>query len=162
MEVFRRGATDVPLLLLDGIGFRFKELEQMVRELEPKPEILVLDYIQLISTEYRISKVEMLTEYVRQFKELAVKNNFVGILLSQINRGVENRAEKEPLLSELKGSGSLEECADTVLMLYWPWKNDTANDFNTFKIIVGKQRHGETGSIEVDFYPNLYFFKDKK
>jgi len=162
LKLFKDTINEMKLLITDGIGYQYKNLRELIEALSPKPDVVILDYIQLISSIGRYSTYEALTEYIRAFKEMANTYNFVGILLSQINRASLNRTGGKATMADLKGSGALEESADVLMTLYWPQRNEeNVTDPNLFEVNVLKQRHGPTGKILVNFYPQHSLFKNR-
>lgn len=161
MTIFKNWVTEQPFLIVDRLGYKFKDIISLVDTVRPRPEILVIDYIQMISS-WGGNKVEIISDYIRQLKEMAVEHNFVAIVTSQISRAPMERSNKRPTLSDLKGSGSLEEGADVVMTLYWNAKNGERADPNKFEIAVLKQRDGMTGLVVVDFLPQYYKFVNRR
>lgn len=156
-------AEEMKLLITDGIGYIYKDLKTLIEEFNPNPDVVILDYIQMVSVMGRYSSYEALTEYIRAFKEMANVHNFVGILLSQINRAPLGRTDKRPTMGDLKGTGTLEEAADVLMTLYWPYRNndEESSDPNLFEINILKQRHGATGKVFLNFYPQYSLFEDR-
>ena len=95
------------LLITDDVGYHYKQIEDLIDRLNPRPDVVMLDYIQLCTLGRHDSKVEAISEYVRALKQLAVEKNIAIVILSQINRGIKDRADKRPRLEELKGSGCI-------------------------------------------------------
>jgi replicative DNA helicase len=105
-----------------------------------------------LKTETRVQEISQIT---RSLKTLAREFNIPIIGLSQLSRNVENRVDKKPILSDLRESGSIEQDADLVLMLY---KNNSENqsqlDQQTsqpIELIIAKQRNGPTGTVKLQF-----------
>ncbi len=109
--------------------------------------MVVIDYIQLISSKGSgKSREQEVSEISRSLKVLAKELNIPVIALSQLNRSVEKRDVKEPALSDLRESGSIEQDADMVMFLYREgYYNDEAEEPNKTKCIFAKHRNGETG-----------------
>lgn len=111
---------------------------------------IFIDQLQLISVPDEnkfYNEVREYTKIVRRLRRLAKQLHIPVVLLHQINRGVEQRAEKRPTMSDLKGSGGLEEVPDTVLLLYRDEYYNPETDYpNLLEWIVGKQRNGMTGT----------------
>jgi replicative DNA helicase len=104
-----------PFGMFDDIGYRFNDVEQVLKEFEVKPDIVIVDHVQLISKPKYSNTNEALEEYARNCKRIARTENIAFVLLSQINRSAEGR-NRSPKLEHLKGSGALEEIADTVII----------------------------------------------
>ncbi len=113
--------------------------------------LVVIDYLQLMdSTSKSDNRVVVISEITRQLKVMAKELNVPVILLSQLSRGVESRTDKRPMLSDLRESGSIEQDADIVLFLYRDaYYNKESTRQNISECIVAKNRHGETGTVEL-------------
>ena len=102
-----------------------------------------------------MTEVMSLTEISRVCKEIAVELRTPVILLAQLNRALEQRQDKRPQKSDLRGSGSIEQDADTILFLHREDYYDAeTEDQNIMEVIVSKQRDGELGKVQ------LYFNKE--
>jgi replicative DNA helicase len=122
--------------------------------------LIIIDYLQLMQNskskiENRVQELSIIT---RALKNLARQFNIPIIALSQLSRNVENRIDKKPILSDLRESGSIEQDADLVLMLY---KNKDFHknkmkfqDYYLTELIIAKQRNGPIGNIKLKFDPN--------
>jgi replicative DNA helicase len=148
----------IPLHLACGIGKDFEEINQTLELLEPKPEVIILDYIQAIRNSG--DERQNLNEYLRKFREICVENQIAGIVCSQISRKIFEEGNREPTLFNLKGSGALEELADTCLLLHWEHFYRESADENVAKIIIAKQRNGRTGEYLFHYKPQYYKFYD--
>lgn len=109
--------------------------------------LIVIDYLQLMAADRKTdNRVQEMSEITRQMKALAKEMHVPIIALSQLNRGVESRADKRPMLSDLRDSGTIEQDADTALLIY---RDDYYNPDSQYKgiaeINVAKQRMGPTG-----------------
>ncbi len=154
--------SKIPLLITCGVGKSFREINKLVEIVDPKPRVVIIDYIQAVATISGQSR-EMINEYIRQFRQLALEHKFAGVLCSQINRGAVENRNSEPHLSQLKETGVLEEHADTVLLLHWQnfYIKDPLKE-NEFKIIIAKQRNGRTGDYTLIYKPEYYKFTEKE
>ena len=102
------------------------------------------------STSRSDNRVVVISEITRQLKVMAKELNVPVILLSQLSRAVESRNDKRPMLSDLRESGSIEQDADIVLFLYREaYYNKESQRPNISECIVAKNRHGETGTVEL-------------
>jgi len=161
--IFERMVSAMPLLVVDNCGYDFTDVEKLITEMEPRPDIVFLDYIQLVSQGRHSSKAMSVEEYFRKLKELSITYNFSMVVLSQIKRMTEQRQNKRPTMDELKWSGSLEEHSDTIMLLYWPYHYEVDYyDNKEFEIHVAKQRHGSTGLARVNFLPWHYRFENRE
>lgn len=136
-------------VLLDDI-YSLSSIRRAV--IKHKPDVLILDYIQIMSFSKGENRAYELEEIMKGLKWLAKKENCVVIVLSQINRDNES-GDKQPRLENLKGSGSLEESGDVVLLIHWPYKYDASKSEGETHITIAKNRHGRTGKIILEFEP---------
>jgi replicative DNA helicase len=118
--------------------------------------MLVIDYMQLMSgTQRSESRVQEVSQISRGLKALARELNVPVVALSQLSRGPEARTDKRPMLSDLRDSGSIEQDADTVMFLYRPEYYAPPEKRDELKgkseLIIGKQRNGPTGVVELYF-----------
>ena len=119
--------------------------------------LVIIDYLQLIqnSKGKNENRVQELSQITRSLKSIAREFNIPIIALSQLNRGVENRVDQKPILSDLRESGSIEQDADLVLMLYNnPSNNLKSSDdskFHLIELIIAKQRNGPIGMVNLNF-----------
>lgn len=126
--------------------------------------LVIIDYLQLMQnskfkTENRSQELSQIT---RSLKNLAREFQVPIIALSQLSRNVENRTNKRPILSDLRESGSIEQDADVVLMLYREsyYSSNSFNSNNNVQLIIAKQRNGPTGTVNLQFDPKLMQFSD--
>ncbi|MCX8504301.1 MAG: replicative DNA helicase, partial [Alphaproteobacteria bacterium] len=134
-------------------------------------DVLVVDYLQLLSGSSKKSdnRVQELTEITTGLKALAKELSVPVIALSQLSRQVEQRDDKRPQLSDLRESGSIEQDADIVMFVfreeyylknkepkmgteeYFKWQNEMEQIHGRAEVIIGKQRHGPTGTVVMQF-----------
>jgi len=145
-------------------GYTFEEIEKTIALLyeTDKPDIIFLDFVQLVEWKTYNDERTAITEYIRKIKELANKYNIGFVIVSQIRR-LPSGADmnREPDISDLKGSGSLEACADKVLIIYKEitkskWGGETIKYF----LNLAKNRQGETKKEEVIFEGWRYHFRE--
>jgi replicative DNA helicase len=126
-----------------------------------------IDYLQLMADiggdDGNGKSARQIGEITRQLKLLARECNTTIVLLSQLNRGVESRTNKRPLMSDLRESGRIEEDSDLVIMLYREeyYMPDTP-DRGLAEVIITKHRGGPTGTIKLLFEPQFTQFKNLK
>lgn len=144
-------------------GYTFAEIENTIKTLyeQDKPDIIFLDFVQLVEWKQYNDERIAITEYIRKIKEMANKYNIGFVIVSQIRR-LPSGADmnREPDISDLKGSGSLEACADKVLIIY---KEITQSQFGTQTkhfLNLAKNRQGETKKQEVIFEGWRYHFRE--
>ena len=113
--------------------------------------LIVIDYLQLMSTGRRdANRVQEISEITRMLKIMAKELDVPVISLSQLARGPEARQDHRPILSDLRESGSIEQDADIVMFLYRDeYYNPETEKPGVAECIVAKNRHGETGTIEL-------------
>jgi replicative DNA helicase len=131
-----------------------------------RPSLLVVDYLQLMRAprERNVSRDEQLSEITAGFKQLAKELDCAVVYLSQLNREVEKRQDKRPMLSDLRESGGIEQDADDVLFLYRPEyylrTKTPPEDVGVAEVIVAKQRNGPDGIVRVAFDGPTVTFSD--
>lgn len=142
--------STLPLLIDDTAGITVQHMKAKLRRTK-NLGLVIIDYLQLMeSTSKSDNRVVIISEITRQLKVMAKEMNVPVILLSQLSRSTENRNDKRPQLSDLRESGSIEQDADIVLFLYREaYYNKESPKKNISECIVAKNRHGETGSIEL-------------
>jgi replicative DNA helicase len=114
--------------------------------------LVVIDYLQLIEPESRKDpRQEQVAQISRRLKFLARELQIPVIALAQVNRGSEDRQDHTPRLSDLRESGSIEQDADTVMMLHRPARFDKSQDDNILEIHLAKQRNGPVGQITLTY-----------
>lgn len=134
----------------DSAGITVAEMKAKLRRLK-NLGLVVIDYLQLMSggtnTTNRVQEISTMT---RNLKILAKELNVPVVLLSQLSRAAEQRQGHRPMLSDLRDSGSIEQDADIVMFLYREgYYEEDIEDKSVAQIIVAKNRHGETGDIDV-------------
>lgn len=142
--------STLPMFIDDTAGMTVQQIKSKLRKVR-NLGLVVIDYLQLITTSsnYNNRAVEV-SEITRQLKIMAKELNVPVILLSQLSRGVESRTDKRPMLSDLRESGSIEQDADIVLFLYRDaYYNKESTKQNISECIIAKNRHGETGTVEL-------------
>jgi len=114
--------------------------------------MVVIDYLQLIEPENRRDpRQEQVAQISRRLKFLARDLNIPVVALAQVNRASEDRQDHKPRLSDLRESGSIEQDADTVMMLHRPGKFDGQQEDNILEVIIAKQRNGPTGDVTLTY-----------
>ncbi len=114
--------------------------------------MVVIDYLQLIEPENRKDpRQEQVAQVSRRLKFLARELQIPVVALAQVNRASEDRQDHKPRLSDLRESGSIEQDADTVMILHRPGKFDGGQDDNVLEVIVAKQRNGPTGEVTLAY-----------
>ncbi len=164
----------IPFYIDQTGGISISQLAARARRLKRQRglDLLIIDYLQLIQGTTRRSsesRVQEITEITTNLKALAKELNVPILALSQLSRQVESREDKHPQLSDLRESGSIEQDADVVLFIYrdeyylknrkpkegteefFKWMAEMDQMAGRAEVIIGKQRHGPTGTIELQF-----------
>ncbi len=126
-------------------------------------DVIVIDYMQLMSSSRnRENRQQEISEISRSLKILAKELGLPVIALSQLNRGLESRPDKRPMLSDLRESGAIEQDADIVIFIYRDevYNEETTEEPGIAEIIVGKNRHGAIGKIKLRFLNEFTAFRD--
>ncbi|HIG12576.1 MAG TPA: replicative DNA helicase [Planctomycetes bacterium] len=148
---------DTPGLAVTTMRSRARRIKQREKGLH----MIVVDYLQLMSQPKAESRQMEISQISRALKELSRELNVPVIALSQLSRAVESREDKRPLLSDLRESGSIEQDADIVMMLFRPWYyNETEENFGVAELSIGKQRNGPTGTVRLQFTGNTMRFEN--
>lgn len=144
---------DAPLFIDDSPNLTMMEIRAKARQLKQKHDLklIVVDYLQLMSSGKKVeSRQQEVSEFSRQLKLLAKELEVPLIAISQLNRGPESRNDKKPQVADLRESGSLEQDADIVMLIYRPDSQEAEHErAGEADIIVAKHRGGPTGSIAV-------------
>jgi len=151
---------DVRLFLDDTPAITPLQMRSKCRRLhmEYELDLIVVDYLQLMSGGGRFeNRVQEVSYISRQLKVLARDLNVPVLAAAQLSRAVEQRADKHPILSDLRESGSIEMDADVVMFLYRPEDGDLSNQM---EVIVAKHRNGPTGTVQLAFRQSLTKFEN--
>ncbi len=169
-----RAMQKMPLYIDQTGGLAIAQLAARARRLKRQRglDLLIVDYIQLMQASSRRgadNRVQEMTEITNQLKALAKELHIPILALSQLSRQVENRDDKRPQLSDLRESGSIEQDADVVMFVFREeyylknkepkpgtmehetWQDEMSNVHGTAEVIIGKQRHGPTGTVRLHF-----------
>lgn len=159
----------LPIVLDDSAGMTMDVMRGKVAREKARFEragiqlgLVVVDYIQLMSARHRGQNREQeVSEISRGLKQLAKDARVPVLALSQLNRGVESRTDKRPLLSDLRESGAIEQDADNIVFLYRDdYYNPNSKDRGVAELIVAKQRNGPTGTVRVRFVSSYTRFEN--
>ena len=178
-----REMESIPLYIDETGGISIAQLTARARRLKRQRglDLLVVDYIQLLSgSSHRAQqgRVQEVTEITTSLKALAKELNVPILALSQLSRQVESRDDKRPQLSDLRESGSIEQDADVVMFVfreeyyltnkeprlgteeYLKWQTEMELVHGKAEVIIGKQRHGPTGTVALQFKDDVTRFSD--
>lgn len=179
----RQKMRRIPLFIDQTGAISIAQLAARARRLKRQRglHLIVVDYIQLMqgkSARAAQNRVQEITEITTGLKALAKELNVPVIALSQLSRGVENRDEKRPQLSDLRESGSIEQDADVVMFVYreeyylknneprpgtdehFTWEAEMREARGKAEVIIAKQRHGPTGTVAMTFQGEFTRFFD--
>ncbi len=147
--------SEAPIYIDDTPGLSPTELRSRTRRLKREHglDLVIVDYLQLMqaqeSGENRATEISAIT---RSLKNLAKELSVPVIAMSQLNRSLEQRPDKRPVMSDLRESGAIEQDADVILFIYRDEVyNEDSPDKGTAEIIIGKQRNGPTGRVRLTF-----------
>lgn len=148
--------SNANIFIDDTPGIKITDIRSKCRRLKQEHGLglVIIDYLQLIQGSGRSSenRQQEVSEISRSLKALAREMEVPVIALSQLSRGVEQRQDKRPMMSDIRESGSIEQDADIVAFLYREdyYDKETENK-NIIEIIIAKQRNGPTGTIQLAF-----------
>ena len=150
----------------DNPSITVAEMNAKCRRLDNLGLVLV-DYLQLMTGagygKNSDNRVTVVGEISRALKIMAKELNVPVICLSQLSRAVEGRQDKRPILSDLRESGAIEQDADVVMFLYRDeYYNENTEDKGIAECIVAKNRHGETGTVKLQWLPQYQTFADRE
>ena len=179
-----RNIYDLPLYIDETPAITISTMSNRARRIKRLfgLSLIVVDYIQLMKTNVKKyeGRVQELSEITQGLKALAKELSVPVLALSQLSRAVEQRDDKIPQLSDLRESGSIEQDADVVMFVYREqyylekkepkqgsiehaeWQSKMNDIYGLADIIIGKQRHGPTGNVQVEFEGQYTKFKDLK
>lgn len=160
---------DIPLYINDNLFDIYDILTNAYYLKEKKNiELLFIDYLQLINIKNNNNALQEMDSNLRLLKNISIELDIPIVLLSQVSRNVESRDKsKKPVLSDLKGSGSIEEIADLILFLYRPeyygimeFEDTGQSTHNMCEVLISKQRNGPTGSSRLTYLKEFGKFGD--
>ena len=158
-------ATDIriddnPTITVAAMNAKCRRLENL--------GLIIIDYLQLMTASgyggnRGDNRVNIVSDISRALKIMAKDLNVPVICLSQLSRANESRQDKRPMLSDLRESGAIEQDADCVLFIYRDdYYNENSPEKNVAELIVAKNRHGETGTVKVQWLPQYTTFSDRE
>ncbi len=176
-----KNISELPLFIDETPAITIAALSTRARRIKRKHglDLIVIDYIQLMRANFaKDGRVQEISEITQGLKALAKELSVPVLALSQLSRAVEQRDDKKPQLSDLRESGSIEQDADVVMFVYREayylqgkeprpatvehaeWQAKMNEVSHLAELIIGKQRHGPTGNIMLEFEAMFTKFKD--
>lgn len=157
--------SEAKLFIDETSGMSPVEIRSRCRRLKGQYglDCIVIDYIQLMKLKEKVeSREREVSEISRTLKAIAKELHVPIIALAQLNRGVEGRTEKRPMLSDLRESGSIEQDADVIMMLYRDdyYDKEDPDKVGRAEVIIGKQRNGPTGTVKLAFDAEIGRFRE--
>ncbi|MDQ6598066.1 replicative DNA helicase [Bacillus salipaludis] len=160
--------TETHMQIFDGSGQTIAEMRaktrKMMHQFPYKKPILFIDYLTLIHSGQFFGGNSHLqvTEISKSLKAMAKDFNCPVICLAQLNRSVESRANKRPMMSDIRESGSVEQDADVILFLYRESYYDKDSEDHSLEIIVSKNRNGPVGTVSVNYNEHTGKIEEQK
>ena len=150
---------DNPSITVAEINAKLRRLDNL--------GLVIIDYLQLMQGsgygKASENRVQVVGDISRSLKIMAKELNVPVICLSQLSRAVESRTDKRPILSDLRESGAIEQDADSVMFLFRDeYYNENSEDKGIAECIVAKNRHGETGTVKLQWIPQYQTFADRE
>ncbi len=157
--------ADASLFIDETSGISPFEIRARCRRLKATHglDCIMIDYLQLMDLKQKVeSRERAVSEISKSLKAIAKEMQIPVIALAQLNRGVEGRSDRRPMLSDLRESGSIEQDADVIMMLYRDdyYDKDDAEKQGSAEVIIAKQRNGPTGTVKLRFDAKYNKFKD--
>lgn len=172
IEWATRKISELPLIVDDHAGLSIEDISwKMQKYAKDGYKVFIIDYIQFIKVRQKVGQGkdhEKISYMMRELKTLAKKHNVAIVNLAQIGRGLEKERQKRPQLSDIKGSGSIEENSDKVIALHRPWFYERgtstsanlkrANKIQQMQVFVLKNRNGATKDINFHYWMDYNHF----
>ena len=157
--------SEANIFIDDTPGIKISEIRSKCRRLkiEKGLDLILIDYLQLMEGEGKNeNRQQEIAKISRSLKILAKELDCPVVALSQLSRSPELRKDHRPILSDLRESGSIEQEADIVMFLYRDeYYHDDSEKKNIGEVIIAKNRHGETGNVELVWFGQVQKFADK-
>lgn len=148
--------SQLPLFISDSGAITVPDIHSMCRKIKAEQGIglIIIDYLQLLTPTNKMApREQQISEMSRTLKEMAKELQCPVIALSQLNRGVEARTDKRPMMSDLRESGAIEQDADVIMMIYRDeyYNKESTKEPGVAEVIIGKNRGGEIGTAKLAF-----------
>ena len=164
--------SKLPFFMDDTSNLSIPEIRSKIKMIlleQNQIGLIIIDYLQLLEglNSKSFNRVQELSKITRDLKGLAREFNIPILALSQLSRNADSRIDQRPILSDLRESGSIEQDADLILMLYSSKLSSTSNSLvsnklATTELIIAKQRNGPTGTIKLEFNKDRIQFVESK
>jgi replicative DNA helicase len=157
--------AEARLFIDDTSGISPFEIRSKCRRLQAQHglDIIMIDYLQLMDLKQKVeSRERAVSEISKTLKAIAKELKVPVVALAQLNRGVEGRSDRRPMLSDLRESGSIEQDADVIMLLYREdyYERDNPDAKGRSEVIIGKQRNGPTGTVHLRWESHIGRFSD--
>ena len=157
--------SEAPIFIDDTAAISALEMRAKVRRLASQHDIglIIVDYLQLMRGRSTENRTQEISDISRSLKALAKEHKVPVIALSQLNRGLESRTDKRPMMADLRESGAIEQDADVICFIYRDEvynKSEDNTDRGIAEIIIGKQRNGPTGISRLTFIKEYTMFEN--
>jgi replicative DNA helicase len=157
--------SEVPIFIDDTPALSILELRAKARRLKRDHQahlgLVIVDYLQLMRGPSSDNREQEISAITRSLKALAKELAIPVVALSQLNRQVEQRKEKEPVLADLRESGAIEQDADLIMFLFRPHVYDDKAEERDAQVIIGKQRNGPIGKVPLVFFSEYTRFENR-
>ena len=153
------------LYIDDTPGITVDQIEKRIKEV--KPEIVFIDYLQLMSGDKKKDRYSQIEDICLNLKRIAKENGLIIFMASQLSRALESRYDKRPLLSDLRESGAIENISDIVIFLYrekyynYRDEDDELRTKGETEVIVAKNKFGCCGTVHITFSAKIPKFYDR-
>lgn len=155
---------DAPLFVDEAAGLTIQQLRAKARRIcsREKVKLIAVDYLQQLEGSQRDNREQEISSISRSLKAMARELEIPVVVVSQLSRAVERREGNQPRLSDLRESGSIEQDADLVILLYRRgyYTSDSEGEDNQADVIVAKQRNGPTGALKLHFRRDILRFEN--
>ncbi len=157
--------AEANIFIDDTSGISPFEIRAKTRRLKAQHglDMIIIDYLQLMDLKQKVeSRERAVSEISRSLKALAKELSIPVVALAQLNRGVEGRSDRRPMLSDLRESGSIEQDADVIMMLYREdyYDRENSDSKGQAEVIIAKQRNGPTGTVKLRWEAAIGRFSD--